>query len=99
MINTITYVFDYLSLQSMVARLQKEKNQLLDDSEKNKNDADLFHSQIIKYQREKEKLQAELDITEEKYEKAQSMFKKTQVRLKKKYYTLYNLGICKLLFL
>lgn len=69
-------------LQSMVARLQKEKNQLLDDSEKNKNDADLFHSQILKYQREKEKLQAELDVTEEKYEKVQSMFKKTQVRLK-----------------
>lgn len=64
----------------MVARLQKEKNQLLDDSEKNKNDADLFHSQIMKYQREKEKLQAELDLTEERYEKAQSMFKKTQVR-------------------
>lgn len=66
----------------MVARLQKEKNQLLDDSEKNKNDADLFHSQILKYQREKEKLQAELDVTEEKYEKVQSMFKKTQVGLK-----------------
>lgn len=63
----------------MVARLQKEKNQLLDDSEKNKNDADLFHSQIMKYQREKEKIQAELDLTEERLEKAQSMFKKTQV--------------------
>lgn len=63
----------------MVARLQKEKNQLLDDSEKNKNDADLFHSQIMKYQREKEKIQAELDLTEERFEKAQSMFKKTQV--------------------
>lgn len=63
----------------MVARLQKEKSQLLDDSEKNKNDADLFHSQIMKYQREKEKIQAELDLTEERYEKTQSMFKKTQV--------------------
>lgn len=67
----------------MVARLQKEKNQLLDDSEKNKNDADLFHSQIMKYQREKEKIQAELDLTEERFEKAQSMFKKTQVKIYK----------------
>lgn len=64
----------------MVARLQKEKNQLLDDREKNKNDADLFHSQIMKYQREKEKIQAELDLTEERYEKTQSMLKKTQVK-------------------
>lgn len=71
----------------MVARLQKEKNQLLDDSEKNKNDADLFHSQIMKYQREKEKIQAELDLTEERFEKAQSMFKKTQV---KTYYLFFN---------
>lgn len=70
----------------MVARLQKEKNQLLDDSEKNKNDADLFHSQIMKYQRDKEKLQAELDLTEEKFEKAQSMFKKTQVSLRNIYF-------------
>jgi len=69
----------------MVARLQKEKNQLLDDSEKNKNDADLFHSQIMKYQREKEKIQAELDLTEERFEKAQSMFKKTQVYLIKQH--------------
>lgn len=73
----------------MVARLQKEKTQLLDDSEKNKNDADLFHSQIMKYQREKEKIQAELDQTEERFEKAQSMFKKTQVNIS--YYYFYRI--------
>lgn len=73
----------------MVARLQKEKTQLLDDSEKNKNDADLFHSQIMKYQREKEKIQAELDQTEERFEKSQSMFKKTQVNIH--YYYFYSI--------
>lgn len=83
----------------MVARIQKEKNQIIEDSEKNKSDADLFHSQLMKYQREKEKLQAELDLTEERYEKALSINKKSQVFsifLNKRY--LLQLFLCIIIF-